>query len=373
MSTDPIPFRSAAEIDAATATDALRRAGLLAADATVAEVAVAPIGTGQMADSLRLTFTYHGGTEAGPASVVAKLPSTDDRSRTTGRIMRAYEVEVGFYTDIAPTVDLRTPRCHLAAIDLDTHDFVLLLEDLAPAGQGDQIEGCSVELAARVLDQAAALHAPRWNDPSLRQVAWLNRTTPASARATGGIVGSLFPGFVERYGNEFAPEVLHGLERGVERIGDWWRGLPGAQTILHGDFRLDNLLLGDGPDDIWTVDWQTVVLGNGVADAAYFVGGNLTPELRRTHEDELVRAYHRALVDRGVTDLTWDECWARYRHGAWHGVYLCIAASMLVEHTERGDRMFLTNTDRHVRHALDLEAFDVFDLYDQLPSGGGRG
>ena len=71
-----------------------------------------------------------------------------------------YEVEVGFYNDVASTVDVRTPRCHLAAIDLETHDFVLLLDDLAPARQGDQLAGCDVDLAERVLDQAAAFHAP---------------------------------------------------------------------------------------------------------------------------------------------------------------------------------------------------------------------
>lgn len=361
MTDAALPFRTADEITPGTAADALRRAGLLVGDGAVLDVQASPIGTGQMADSVRLAFTYEEGVEGAPPSVVVKLPSTDDRSRTTGRMMRAYEVEVGFYNEVARTVDMRTPVCHLAAIDLESHDFVLLLEDLSPAVQGDQIEGCSVELARRAIEQAAALHAPRWNDPTLRELAWLDRTTPQSAAATASIVGSLYPAFVERYGDHLDPEVVAAMDRAVDRIGDWWLGLPGAYTVLHGDFRLDNLLLGAGAGDIWTVDWQTVVLGNGVADAAYFIGGNLLPDVRRENEDDLARHYHRSLVERGVADLTWAECWARYRHGAWHGVYLSIAASMLVEQTERGDRMFITNTDRHVRHALDLDAFDVFD------------
>jgi hypothetical protein len=360
-----LPFRSAGEIGVESLTEALRRAGLHPDGAAVEAVDAAPIGTGQMADSLRLTITWSGDPSDAPRSLVAKLPSSDERSRATGRIMRAYEVEVSFYREVAPLVDIRTPRCLLAELDQDTNEFLLLLEDLAPASQGDQLDGCGADLAARVLDEAAALHAPRWNDPGLRRITWLDRVTPESAAATASVVGSLFPGFVDRYGHSFAPEVIDGLERGVERIGEWWRGLPGAQTVVHGDLRLDNLLLGDEADAIWTVDWQTVVLGNGVADTAYFVGGNLLPEERRRHEQDLVRGYHRSLLDRGVEGLSWDECWARYRHGAWHGVYLSIAASMLVEQTERGDRMFTTNTDRHVRHALDLEAFDVFDLYDR--------
>lgn len=376
-----LPFRVAAEVTPETATNALRQAGLLGSRGELAAVAVEPIGTGQMADSLRLSLTYADAVgEVGderseahpkpPRSIVAKLTSSDERSRMTGRAMRSYEIEVGFYRELANTVDIRTPRCYLARFDPDTHDFVLLLEDLAPARQRDQIEGCDADVAARVLEQAAGLAAPRWNDPDLRKLGWLDRATPESAAVTSSVVGSMLDGFLARYGDLLTAEVIDGLERGMARVGDWWRGLPGAQTVVHGDLRLDNLLLGDAPDAVWTVDWQTAVLGNGVADAAYFLGGSLPTEVRRAHEDDLVRHYHESLVARGVADLSWDECWARYRHGAWHGVYMCVGAAMMVRQTERGDRMFLTNTDRHVRHVLDLDAFDVFDLADRgLPGG----
>ena len=35
---------------------------------------------------------------------------------------------------------------------------------------------------------------------------------------------------------------------------------------------------------------------------------------------------------------------------------MAVAASMLVERTDRGDQMFLTMAARHARHALDLDA-----------------
>jgi hypothetical protein len=34
---------------------------------------------------------------------------------------------------------------------------------------------------------------------------------------------------------------------------------------------------------------------------------------------------------------------------------MAVAASMLVERTDRGDRMFLTMAGRHDRHALDID------------------
>jgi hypothetical protein len=35
---------------------------------------------------------------------------------------------------------------------------------------------------------------------------------------------------------------------------------------------------------------------------------------------------------------------------------MAVAASNLVERTDRGDQMFLTMASRHARHALDLDA-----------------
>jgi hypothetical protein len=35
---------------------------------------------------------------------------------------------------------------------------------------------------------------------------------------------------------------------------------------------------------------------------------------------------------------------------------MAVAASMLVERTNRGDQMFLAMASRHARHALDLDA-----------------
>lgn len=69
--------------------------------------------------------------------------------------------------------------------------------------------------------------------------------------------------------------------------------------------------------------------------------------------------YHDRLVDAGVADFSSDDCWTGYRWGAWSGLVMAIYASMIVEPTERGDRMFLTMAERHARHALDLDSAAV--------------
>src|SRR6185295_16676547 len=81
--------------DALTAswvTDALRAGGHLE-DVSVSAVVQTPVGTGQMCDSVRLTLTYDGPTDA-PPTVIAKLPAADETSRATALSLRSYENEV---------------------------------------------------------------------------------------------------------------------------------------------------------------------------------------------------------------------------------------------------------------------------------------
>ena len=47
-----------------------------------------------------------------------------------------------------------------------------MMEDLAPAEQGDQLKGVSLEQARLAVEQAARLHAARWDDPSIEDLAW---------------------------------------------------------------------------------------------------------------------------------------------------------------------------------------------------------
>ncbi len=51
-----------------------------------------------------------------------------------------------------------------------------------------------------------------------------------------------------------------------------------------------------------------------------------------------------------------DELWRDYRHGSLWGLLMSVIASMGVERTDRGERMFLAMTQRHARQAIDLDA-----------------
>jgi hypothetical protein len=336
----------------------LARAGALRDGARVTAFDAAPVGTGQMADTVRFALTYDG-PGAGPDAVVGKFASADEQSRATGRALRAYEIEVRFYREVAPRVAARVPATFLAEVDPSTGWFTLLMEDIADARQGDQIEACSPEVATAVLEEMAGLHAPCWEAPDLASLEWLNRNTAETEQLLSMLVASLLPGFLERYADALAPEHRHVCEVFANNIPGWVQRRHGPPTAVHGDFRLDNLLFQPRERRPVVVDWQTLAWGTCAADVAYFVGGCLTVEDRRAHEDDLLVRYHEALCRRGVAGFSLGDLQASYRHETFAGVLMAIVASMVVQRTERGDLMFLTSTSRHAQHVLDVGALDL--------------
>jgi len=345
------------KVDAAWLGPVLRASGV-AGSARLVGLSASEVGTGQMARSVRFVLDWEGETNGAPASVVGKFPSEDPKSRATGATQGAYRKEVLFYRELAATLGIRTPRCHYAEIDAAGADFTLILEDISPASQGDQIAGCGVDAAALALEELAKLHAPRWGDATLLDHDFLGRPGEDTGTLLQMVYGSLLPGFAERYGDRLEPDLLGVAQRLGPKLKAWVLAQAEPLTVTHGDYRLDNMLFGSGPPapPLAVVDWQTVGLGVGTGDAAYFLGAGLSAEDRRASERELIAEYHAHLVAGGVMGYDADRCWVDYRHFTFAGVIMAVVASMLVEQTERGDEMFLAMARRHATHALDLEA-----------------
>jgi len=323
------------------------------AGAEVTAVIAEAIGTGQVAETRRLRLSW-ATAQAGPLLIIAKVPTTDPVSLNAAKAMRNYLLEVMFYSDLAGTVDVNSPQCFFAAHDAESDAFALLLADLAPAVQGDQLVGCSAEQAAAAVNELVGLHAPRWNDSSLEacDLAWLNRGGAVGA-AFAQLVAPLFPAFLERYEDRLSPELSRTVNHLGENLTPYLANRSGPRTLTHNDFRLDNLLFG--AERVAVVDFQTVSYGYPLADLAYFIGGSLQQEERDEYEEALVRQYFDGLAERGV-QLSWNDCWDWYRRYCFEGLLMAVMASMGVERTDRGDDMFMVMAERSGRHALDLES-----------------
>ncbi len=346
-------IRAPGAIDAVWLTAVLQAGGV---DAVVADFTARPIGTGQIGDSFRFNLTYERGGDGSPASLVGKFPAAGEESRQTGVALGNYVREVRFYQHLAPTALVSTPRCLFTDVDEATSDFVLMMEDLAPAKPGDQLAGVTLDQARRVVAQAARLHASHWGDDGLEDLPWVSgtRASPPSS-ATTEMIAELWRGFKDRYGPRLKPDWVRAGDWLSTRFAELGEAGDHPRCLTHCDFRPDNMMFASarGGRPVTVLDWQSVAYGVGATDVAYFLAGALTPEVRRAHEAELLTLYLDTLTGLGVRGYGMDALKRRYARGGYLLFSTAFFAAMIVTQTGRGDRMFLQMIEGASNHLWD--------------------
>ena len=346
------------DIDAAWLTRALTRSGVLSDGARVAGVERCNCGTGQLADSYRFTLSYEP-RSTGPSTVVGKFPSEDVASRAFGKQSGYYRTEIRFYQRLAPTLramELPTPL-YAELADNET-DFVLLMEDLAPARTVDQLVGCTTDEAAVVVEQAAALHASSWCSPQLARLDWLKGAVASFLRITDGLPETT-ASFPETFG-DLVPECdLREAARLNTQLDAWKRVLATPQCLWHSDLRADNLLFDarNGATPVVVLDWQGVGYGYGPIDVAYFLGTSVTTENRRKCERDLINLYRDRLAAQGVEGYSAEDAWEDYRVLAIHPLQTGIFGMGAVKRSERGDEMWRQWIARSAQLTRDLDSY----------------
>jgi Phosphotransferase enzyme family len=350
----PTVVEAVEHIDAEWLTTVLGQAGVAA---TVRTVTSERVGTGQMGSCFRLRVEYADGD--GPARLIVKLPAAEPDSRAAGTL--GYRCETSFYRELAERISTRVPRCFFTAADAATNGFTLVLEDLAPAEPGDQIAGCAVDAALAAAVNVAGLHAATWNDPSVREFDWLIPDLTAMPDFTAELLGNATDQFLQRYPVQASTALV--LRRFADRFVAWAAGRPEPYSLLHSDYRLDNLLFAPAgaADPVIAVDWQVVTVGLPLRDVAFLLATGLSPEDRRAGERAIVGAYHRRLVELGVAGYDAQRCWDDYRYALFQGPFITVLGAFVGQRTERGDRMFTVMADRSATAIDDLEALSLLE------------
>jgi aminoglycoside phosphotransferase (APT) family kinase protein len=333
-------------------------ASVLGAD--VRGVDVSPIGTGQTGATYRVAATYGAEQHGLPNSFAIKLPALDDDVRE--RVSLGYLSEFEFYSTVAEKVRVPVPRCYHCDIAGDGADFALLLADMAPAEQGDQIAGCTPQQARLAVEALAGLHGPSWCDRSwfdLSAIAMPKPGDDAAGRSLGDVAKMAADMTLDKLGAAMTPADRDTLVRAMSIVTPWLSMEPGRYSLMHGDYRLDNMLFDPDGSRVTVVDWQTVGLGLPARDLAYFTGTSLVPEVRSAMEEDLVNIYHGALLSYGVTDYDLDTCWRDYRLGFVQVPLLCALGCAFATSTERGDQIMVVMLERGCRAIRELDTLEL--------------
>lgn len=328
-------------------------------DAKVRSLTMEQVGTGQLGETRRFLIDYEGTPAPGaPKSLVGKFPSANATAAESGKTMGFYRSEVMFYRELAHRAKIRTPSVYVAEID-KSNDFTLLFEDMAPARQGDQFKGCTLDDARKALKEAAMLHAAFWNDKVLMAEPWLYVPEGAQGFYTTELIERSWDHINKHYTDYLTPEFKLVGDKYVKNHAYWNRPRDFPKTFSHCDFRPDNMLFGGQNDRICVVDWQTSnFLGTGM-DVAYFLSGIFDRETRKLHERDLLKGYHDDLLALGVKDYSFDHLMRDYAHYSFAVIAVAIAATLIVKRTERGDKMLMHMALGGALQALDNNALDA--------------
>jgi hypothetical protein len=326
-------------------------------------VDVAAIGTGQTGATYRVAVTYAGNTGGLPDTFVIKLPAQDDTVRD--RVTIGYRSECAFYASVTDRVQVPIPQCFYCEISDDALDYALLLADQAPAVQGDQIAGCGEREARLAVAALAGLHGPSWCD-----AVWLDfpgiafaRPDEASAKGLGEVARMSAEITLDKLGDRMSAADRETFSATMDLVAPWLLAEHNRFALLHGDYRLDNMLFYPDAAGVTVVDWQTLGVGLPTRDLAYFTATSLKPELRSSIENSLVDEYHRALSGYGVTDYDRETCWRDYRLGMPQALLISALGFAFAASTDRGDDMVLTMLTRGCRAIRDLGTLELVGQY----------
>jgi ecdysteroid kinase len=319
-------------------------------------------GVGIMGDIYRVTLT-HGQASSGPSSVVVKLPSSFEENRAQGVALGMFEAEVRFYNELAHQAPVGVPKVYLADIATGTADFVIVMEDLSAYALVAQESGMTAAQAHAAVRVLASIHATWWNNVQNPDLEWIPSMIGPRIELVDQILPGIFPAFAEGFA-KYLPSG--GLEIFETFTGNYMKinrvlAERSPWTLVHQDFRVENLLFGTDTDNtVMVLDWQGIGRGPGAYDLAYLLGGSMRETLRQSHEQDLVRTYHQSLQQYGVADYSLEQCQDDYALAHLMGglaTPILLGGAMDLSNA-RGVTLVATMAARHARAAIDHDGLN---------------
>jgi len=240
------------------------------------------------------------------------------------------KLEVDFYNIIAENMDnMPIPICYDGVYSEITGWGHKMLEDLSPTHE--TIQGISPppkRYCEMTIDTLAELHAFWWDHKKLEK--FLKNSHVLYTFKEGSFnENDIFKWFddqkrlLNRLTNQFGDRIS---EKTIEMLNSILAKFP---QLVYKRLKKENLTIIHGDAHFWQFfhpkdsdnkknksilsDWMMWSVGVGAQDLAYLIGTSLFPNSRHIIEKYLIKRYHNNLVEHGIENYSWDDCWYDYR------------------------------------------------------------
>lgn len=239
-----------------------------------------------------------------------------------------YANEARFYADIQPRIPMASPRCHFAGSDPDSHQSIVILEDLRRPGVTfcDALRPQSFDHIAQRLRAMAAYHAATWESPLFRPTGqWADI---GSRFETWGLdymrrylVAEVWAHYMALPRGAAVSTRLHDgawMARALDRLGTIQNEQP--KCLIHGDTHLGNLyVVGDGEPGFLDAQVARTAWHHEIS---YHIVCAADLADRRTWERDLLSLYLDALAEHGGPALDREQAWLDYRRSILWGLFI---------------------------------------------------
>jgi hypothetical protein len=239
-----------------------------------------------------------------------------------------YINEIRSYRDVLPFISMNTPACYYAGSDHDTHQSIVIMEDLRAKGVNflHAQKPQTYPQVARRLTAMARYHAETWNTPELKPG---GRWEHISGRHEGWsvvyqdryLIPEVWQHYVDSPRGAAVSSTLHDrawMAGALKKLGALHQQHP--YCLVHGDTHLGNLYEErDGTPGFFDMQHSR---GPWFMEVTYHLICALDMVDRPKYEQALLVHYLEALKANGIDAPGFEEAFECYRREIAYGFFI---------------------------------------------------
>lgn len=247
--------------------------------------------------------------------------------------------EVHFYNSIANQMkENAIPSCYYAYTSKGNNESIIILNNMLTTHKeySTALDKLTKRHAKRAIETLAEIHAFWWEHPKLEKIiiggGGLNITDKNKFMLIYNTIKNTLHQWLDRADDKISHERKELYKKCYSLYPEvFWKRIRKRKnlTLIHGDAHLAQFFY---PKDIenkehkaYLADWICCQANIGTYDLAYMIGiFNFfsDPEVYYNTEKECIEHYHTALLNCGVKNYSYDDCFYDFKMGLINNFYM---------------------------------------------------